>query len=165
MGFPLLWSPDGRRLLVTASRDSGGTTTFLVDTGDGSALAVTPASVHPVLVRWAPDGSSIAFLSYDPGRVANDMYTIGVDGTGLRRLAQDVCGLVEWAPDGSELMFDIGLCNHAETVAVRAVRPDGSGARTVWSEPRPTGLPPLLPTSASVGTMGGVSASWQGLRP
>ena len=165
MGFPPVWSPDGRRLLVTASRDDGGTTTFLVDAADGSAVAVTPASVHPVLTRWSPDGSSIAFLSYDPGRVVNDLYTIGVDGTGLRRLAEDVCEVVEWAPDSSELLFDSGLCNQAETIAVRAVKPDGSGARTVWSEPRSTGLQPLLPTSASVGAIGGVSASWQDLRP
>lgn len=164
MGFPLAWSPDGRRLLVTASSDRGTTMAFDVDIADGSTTAVTPASVNPVLTRWSPDGASIAFIAFDPAS-ANDLYVIDADGSGLRRLADDVCGLVEWAPDGSELMFDTGLCRGAETIAVRAVRPDGSGVRTVWSEPRPTGLPPLLATSASVGANEGVSASWQGLRP
>ena len=164
MGFPLAWSPDGRRLLVTASSDRETTMTFDVDIADGSTTAVTPASVNPVITRWSPDGASIAFIAFDPTS-ANDLYVIDADGSGLRRLADDVCGLIEWAPDGSELMFDTGLCRGAETIAIRTVRPDGSGVRTVWSEPRPTGLPPLLATSASVGANEGVSASWQGLRP
>ena len=102
MGFPLAWSPDGRRLLVTASSDRGTTKAFDVDIADGSTTAVTPASVNPVLTRWSPDGASIAFIAFDPAS-ANDLYIIDADGSGLRRLADDVCGLVEWAPDGGEL--------------------------------------------------------------
>ena len=54
MGFPLAWSPDGRRLLVTASSDRETTMTFDVDIADGSTTAVTPASVNPVITRWSP---------------------------------------------------------------------------------------------------------------
>jgi hypothetical protein len=165
MGFPLAWSPDGRRILVTASSETGATTTFVVGVADGSAAALTPAGANPLLARWSPDGSSVAFLAFDPRRLANDLYVIAADGTGIRRLVEDVCGLLEWAPDGSELLFDTGLCDRADTIAVGTVRPDGSGVRTVWSEPRPVGLPPLLATSASVDANGGVSASWQGIRP
>ena len=155
-GFPLAWSPDGTRILVTATSGSGTTTTFVYSVSDGSLTALTPATLNPSLSRWSPDGSSVAFLSFDDQRQLSDLYVIGADGSGLRRISSDACEFVDWAPDGSRLLFDAGLCDtHSATIAVRTVLVDGSGLQTVWSEP-------LLSNGQAYNTM---SVSWQGLRP
>ncbi len=155
-GFPLAWSPDGTRILVTATSDSGTTTTFVYRLSDGSLTALTPATVDPSLSRWSPDGSSVAFLSFDDQRQLSELYVIGADGSGLRQVASDACEFVEWAPDGSRLLFDAGLCDtNSTTVDVRTVLTDGSDLQTVWSEP--------LRSNGTYGVT--TSVSWQGLRP
>jgi hypothetical protein len=61
--YPLAWSPDGTRILVTATSGGGAaTTTFVYRVSDGSLTALTPATVSPLLSRWSPDGSHVAFL-------------------------------------------------------------------------------------------------------
>ena len=55
---------------------------------DGSNLhEYVPRDLYAIEPRWSPDGSLIAFLSVDlPDIVANDIYVVRPDGTGLRRL-------------------------------------------------------------------------------
>jgi Tol biopolymer transport system component len=154
--YPLAWSPDGTRILVTATSDSGAATTFTYRVSDGSLTALTPATVNPSLSRWSPDGSSVAFLSFDDQRQLSDLYVIGADGSGLRRVSSDACEFVAWSPDGSRLLFDAGLCNSIDTtIEVRTVLIDGSGLQTVWSESLPL-------TGQAEST---VSVGWQGLQP
>jgi Tol biopolymer transport system component len=155
-GLPLAWSPDGTRILVTATSDSGTTMTFVYRVSDGSLTALTPETVNPSLSRWSPDGSSVAFLSFDDQRQLSDLYVIGADGSGLRRVSSDACEFVDWAPDGSRLLFDAGLCDtNSTTIEVRTVLIDGSGLQTVWSEP--------LRSNGTYGVT--TSLSWQGLQP
>jgi hypothetical protein len=94
--------------------------------------------------------------SFDDPRQLSDLYVIGADGSGLRRVSSDACEFVEWAPDGSRLLFDAGLCDtNSTTVDVQTVLIDGSGLQTVWSEP-------LRSTGTADRT---ASVSWQGLQP
>ncbi|HEV8401461.1 MAG TPA: hypothetical protein VGQ31_00360 [Candidatus Limnocylindrales bacterium] len=154
--YPLVWSPDGARILLTATRADGSTAIFVLQIEDGSLTALTPSSVDPLLSRWSPDGSSIAFISFDGQRQLNDLYVIDADGSNLRRVAMDACEFVDWAPDSSRILFDAGLCDtNASSIQVRTVRADGSDLQTVWSEP--------VDLSGEADDM--LSVGWQGLRP
>ena len=48
------------------------------------------------------DGTTVGVDRFDPGGTATSVWTIGVDGTGLRRLTSDDSGLTNasWGPDG-----------------------------------------------------------------
>ena len=100
---PPQWSPDGTRL--TFARQPGGpsgATLYMVN-ADGSNLhQYVPQDLYAIEPRWSPDGSLIAFLSVDqPDLVANDIYVVAPDGTGLRRLTSDgVSNRPEWTADG-----------------------------------------------------------------
>jgi TolB protein len=54
---------------------------------------------------WSPDGKRIAFSE---GK--GDIYTIKLDGTGLRQLTDDKGGEREptWSPDGKKIAFSSG---------------------------------------------------------
>lgn len=96
------WAPDGRT--IAFSRDPGGRKPqqiCTVDAKDGSGLAVLSAADDycPVL---SPDGKTVAFVACREGKYW--LYTMGADGTGAERLADQrvfspACPPA-WSPDG-----------------------------------------------------------------
>ena len=58
---------------------------------------------------WSPDGKLVAFAARR-GTGHFEIYTIGVDGTGLRRVTYSTEDAFEpaWSPDGSTIAFSRG---------------------------------------------------------
>jgi hypothetical protein len=111
------WSPDGRRIAFErqsmapepgASWDSAAL--FVVDADGSNLRRVTPSSVQAIGPAWSRDGTRLAFDGFDmvvnaAGTsvldIKDDIYTIGLDGTGLARLTDDgVSSLPDWTSGG-----------------------------------------------------------------
>ena len=77
---------------------------------DGSGLKrITREPTLDRMPSWSPDGTKIAFMK-DEGAIqepeTGDIYTVRVDGAGLRQLTDD--GLDEypaWSPEGKTVAF------------------------------------------------------------
>jgi TolB protein len=82
------FSPDGRRLLlwdgkalVTVGLDGGAPRRLVVLESDTTGAVTEP---YP---SWAPDGSKVVFDQFRAdGRNRSDIWRVGADGRGLRRL-------------------------------------------------------------------------------
>ena len=133
------WSPDGERIAFVKGEEAGNQAIYVV-VADGSRdqrrLADTVSGPS-----WSPDGERIAFAKADGGEVA--LYTIGVDGTDARRLAE-IRGWkhqsynseadpakawirkVSWSPDGSKILV---LADDQAYPGVQMIRDDDSGAQ------------------------------------
>lgn len=110
------WSPDGSE--IAFFRGSFGQFFLYVIRPDGSGLhqlSQIPAdpSVPPA---WSPDGKHLLWGSNDPVGYTrwgpyyrNDVYVVGVDGVGERRLTDspflDAGSYPVWAPDGRRVAF------------------------------------------------------------
>jgi Tol biopolymer transport system component len=88
-------------------------------------------------VALSPDGSTIAFEGLDDTNT--DIYTIGVDGSGLRRLTFDPATdeFPQWSPDGTTIVYD-NAGRHEDQ------DPQFSGTAEIWSVPADGGPPTQL---------------------
>jgi TolB protein len=102
------WSPDGGRLVFTGRSDPNGPTDlYVMDLVSGNSYRLTTGSGR------SPDWSSrgrIAFVrgsrsqaGYQPG--TGDVYTMGSDGSGLRRITHRRGGDPSWSPHGTKILF------------------------------------------------------------
>jgi TolB protein len=123
------WSPDGRRIAFTSSRD-GNEDIYVVDVDDGGLVNLTRSRGTDRVPAWSPDGRLIAFRSDRDGR--GEVYVINAGGRGLRNLTQDPApdGGPLWSPDGHRILFqragDIWVMNR-----------DGGAQRNLTPEVRP----------------------------
>ena len=78
------WSPDGSQIVFTSYRDAGDPEIYLMNSDGSDQTRLTKSTGADNLAAWSPDGKKIAFMSERTGRF--EIYTIGADGTGLRRL-------------------------------------------------------------------------------
>jgi dipeptidyl aminopeptidase/acylaminoacyl peptidase len=155
---PLSWTPDGTALLFTANRNPDWEYAFLnteihrVDVEDGTITALTQRNGpdhHPVV---SPDGSTVAYLSYED-RVqtyqVTELMVMRIDGSGWRSLTASLdrsVGDPQWDSDGKGLFFHfedqgttrighVGLDGDMRVVAddlggTAAGRPYGGGSYT-----------------------------------
>lgn len=80
-------SPDGREVVFSSNRDDPGMRhLFAVDLSSGAVRPVVDAPGTSVEPRWSPDGRRIAFR-HSTVRHAPELWVVGRDGEGLRRLA------------------------------------------------------------------------------
>ena len=95
------WSPDGKRLAVTAfSREPGQI--YVVDIARGTAERLTNHAQGAFDPAWSPDGKTIAYIGRDSGR--GELWLRRVDGSPATRF--DKLPYVRspvWSPDGGAL--------------------------------------------------------------
>jgi Tol biopolymer transport system component len=141
------WSPDGTMIAFeTAARsDEVRAGIDVVDLNSGQVIELA-AGRPGFMPAWSPDGSRIAFVSYegDPSEIEEidvDIYLMDADGGDVRRLAhQEGMDMgPRWSPDGRHIVWwtmeTAGGPHHmfmaeAEDGKVEAL---GTGSRPVWS--------------------------------
>src|SRR2546421_12187989 len=140
------WTPDAKTLVFDGLRDT---------TGDASyrgariyPLDVATGAIRTLVSRpgyWAdpavsPDGRTVAFTGYDSSEHTHrtaDLYTIGIDGSGLRDLSRTLDrdpGDLTWTPDGKAIYFtapDRGAINVHVADLAGGVRDVTQGAQVV----------------------------------
>ena len=130
------WSPNG---VTIAFRDGSKNGVGLIES-DGSDLRYVAtdhlASGRDSFVpQWSPDGRRIAF-SVGIGSL-NDVWVVGVDGTGEQNLSRDPQNdnvWPAWSPDGQKIAFV-----RRDGPALAIVAADGSGTSRIIRHPNADG--------------------------
>ncbi len=137
-------SPDGARIAYSRYLENRAYWTTMTSALDGSDERTLTKSVSEEQFgtrhrpqsghAWSHDGSRIAFFN------GFNLYTIGADGSGLRRLAErDFTGGVSppvWSPDGSRITF----AGSRQPGILHMVETDGSGATELVKEESAIGI-------------------------
>lgn len=139
-GTFLAFSRDGKWMAYTDLNNSLWRSR--VDGSDALRLASGPMEVE--LSSWSPDGTQVAFMGREPGRVWR-IYLVGRDGGNPREasVSNDGQGAPTWSPDGRKLVYGNVDCLEAESCWIRIIElasgrvatlPDSHGFRTArWS--------------------------------
>ena len=104
------WAPDGSWITYSRRPPGSPARNIWLMRPDGSERhLVTSQHGRAFAPAWSPDSRRIA-LSMNPNDQFFDIYTIGVDGKGLRRLTRTGHDAFEpaWSPDGRTIAFSRG---------------------------------------------------------
>lgn len=140
------WTPDGQTIVFDGLKEAQGDNDYR--SSRLYAVDVASGAIRDVVTRpgfWgapdvSPDGKLVAFIGHDSSDatyVADRLYLMNLDGSGMRNLQPDydrVPGATHWAPDGSGLYFvagDRGMVNVQFASARGGVKPLTEGAQTL----------------------------------
>jgi Tol biopolymer transport system component len=132
------WSPDGS-LIAFLSHDDAGTHLNVVHPDGSSLRRLADGDSFPFLdFEWSPHSKRLAIVV--PAGLTADVAVVNADGTDLHRIARCRCDLhgpridfyesVAWSLDGTRIAYIGGRGNTVSTI-----RPDGSGATVVATQP------------------------------
>lgn len=100
------WAPDGDRVAIaTVGGGRPALSILRASTGERLREISLPQFGEVFQPTWSPDGAQVAFVANEGGFL--DLWTIGVDGQGLRRLTHDDAAELHpaWSPDGERIAF------------------------------------------------------------
>jgi TolB protein len=134
--------PDGERVvfLATFGRTDGKAAVFVAQLGSGSKSVqrITPWETLADKIDCSPDGTRVAFSAphFGPPKSSN-VYTVGVDGKGLRQLTDATGGTINdgidsWSPDGKKIAF---VSNRSGTYEIYSMNADGTGLTQITRGP------------------------------
>ena len=131
------WSPDSSRIAFDRWFSIDGTDLYVVDADGGNLRRLTGRSNRSFgsdSPAWSPDGRRIAFVRAGSLDAPSEIYVIGVDGTGLRRVTTSPRDPgnqgdfpVVWSPDGQRIAFVRN--SNVRGPDIYVVRIDGGGLR------------------------------------
>ena len=115
-----VWSPDSKRIMYVQvppkywwspyiSDSNEGSDIWVVDIDGSNGKQLTDIPKNWEVGDWNPDGSKIAYLSWQSGSEENEIRLMNEDGSDIKLLAkaERVTGH-RWSPGGSKLAFVTG---------------------------------------------------------
>ena len=105
------WSPDGRGIAFTVDEGTARIPLYLVNADGTHPRRVARIADQAQGPQWSPDGRLIAVtgLTGCGGPcVIPALYVVRPDGSGLRKLADNMGGSLAWSPDGRWLAVAAG---------------------------------------------------------
>lgn len=134
------WSPDGKQIAFTSTRDGNYEVYVMKANGKRPTnLTNNPAEDGFTLpaLAWSPDGQRIAFPSNRDGADFSDfdIYAMMADGSNQTNLTnrRGFDGAPAWSPDGSKITFNQVEAGIHDVYAMNAT--DGSGPTNLTSTP------------------------------
>ena len=105
----MLFSPDGRRLLVVRRSSAAAVDLWVIDLAKGLATRLTAKSQPRIggYLAWSPDGSRVAFSSNrdGPTNIYQKLVSQAADEELLYRSSGQFKEVDAWSPDGRYLLF------------------------------------------------------------
>jgi Tol biopolymer transport system component len=123
-----VWSPTSDRIAFTSDRDGGGDwELFAMDGFGGNVVQLTTNSYLDSNPDWSPDGTKIAFQSFDDG-ADFDIWVLDLARGALTQLTTDPAfdTAPAWSPDGTKLVFQSNRDGDWEIFTMNA---DGSSVQ------------------------------------
>jgi dipeptidyl aminopeptidase/acylaminoacyl peptidase len=142
------WSPDGRRLAYDCRPAGRSRTRIYTIAGNGTGRRLLPAAIWNAFdPSWSPDGRRIVFATAE--RPPSSIYTVRLDGSGLKLLARDAAA-PDWSPDGGSIAYD-------SPAGIKLVSPSGVDLTPPAGHVAPPGAPSWSPDGSriAVATPGG----------
>jgi Tol biopolymer transport system component len=131
------YAPNGQKLAFEASASDFPSEIFVIKANGRNPRSVT-AKAKPCLAErfptWSPDGKSIAFQCLRKSDLAHELYSIKLDGSGLKRLTT---GASAYQPSWSPLGDKIAYTTYGGSINMV---PAGGGPSTLLSEEGPGGV-------------------------
>src|ERR1700689_3898017 len=144
----LVTTPDASRIVVTGSvydELEGLPRTALYEVRDGELRALTSGGRSAKSGRFAPDGSSLAFLSDRAKAEVFQLYLLADGQLGEARAAPAVPGTVEflaWSPDGTRILLGVaGLGAEVADAQGSGTAGRGGAGRGSWDPQVEAGTP------------------------
>jgi LysM repeat protein len=121
--------PDGR-LLVKGCTPSGDCGMFLMGSRGGATKKISD-DASDTAPAPSPDGSKIAFMSFNRGGNNWEVWVMNADGSNMSRLTENnnADGLPAWSPDGQSIAF---VSDRGGVWAVWVMNTDGSNQRKLF---------------------------------
>ena len=130
MQYAPRFSPDGKGVLITMTKEEGNSDIFAMDLGTRTLTRLTDTAGIDAAASYSPDGSRIVFESKRSG--TQQLYVMNADGSDPRRISAGKGRFATpvWSPRGDLIAFTqiLGGRFHIGTM-----RPDGSEARILDS--------------------------------
>jgi Tol biopolymer transport system component len=124
------YSPNGKKLAYAADLGAGSSYQVIVAKANGKKPKVVTKKAKKCLSArspsWSPNGKQIAFICNDKGfPTSNEVYTINVDGTGVKRITDmNEVDYLKWNPGNpgqiafvnAQLLYTVGSRGGAPTL-------------------------------------------------
>jgi Tol biopolymer transport system component len=129
-----VWSPDDKRLACEGygQTDPSLTGIYTVRSSDGGDVQrVTSEPGGDCPSDYSPNGKRILFERWSVG----ELFTVKLDGSGLRQITPDGMALDEcpgsWSPQGNEILFSAHVPDADHRGTIWVVHSDGTGLRQI----------------------------------
>lgn len=132
------FSRDGKRVAWVSTTDHGLWQSLL----DGSQhLQLTSRPMRVFMMRWSPDGRTIAFMGKEPGRTWK-IYTVPTEGGQPQILSEDARSQADpdWSPDGKTVVYGRSSELMAEDSTPKSIQMVNLSTRFVSTVPGSEGL-------------------------